>query len=471
MTTRSRRISTLLSSSYRGGGGCFYDHTYSYYLGLGSNLGDRFRNLREAVRLLEQEEEQNKTERDDRATMARATTRVTRVSFLYESAPMYKTDQPSFLNAAVKVLSPLDPPAMLRRIKRIEQSMGRETDTRSPFYVKNGPRPIDMDILLAHSVVKQHEDDGGGAEAASVGEEEEHVPIVMIEQHCTRRSLAEQQQQQQHQQAEEEKGDFATATLHQCDLTIPHPRIAERLFVLKPLMDVAGPGMMHPTLRCTLIKLAQNLLDGQRSSSSSSNSSNSRSETESAPSDRLVRVLPLPRGRLLYLNETLVMGILNVTPDSFSGDGGLAVARDPGDDIAMTPGEDSAGSGGAERAVRRGLRFIQEGANILDVGGESTRPGADPVDLGSEMQRVVPVIETLRELGAFMEKTALLFPHRDCSISSGSPLLSAGSFPALLIFPVALLLSFADLLSLSRRRSRRGHICRHSQRPGGPESH
>lgn len=69
------------------------------------------------------------------------------------------------------------------------------------------------------------------------------------------------------------------------------------------------------------------------------------------------------------------MGIVNVTPDSFS-DGGLYL--DPG------------------RAAERGLALIEEGADILDVGGESTRPGADPVPADEELRRVLPVVRALR---------------------------------------------------------------------------
>jgi dihydropteroate synthase len=82
------------------------------------------------------------------------------------------------------------------------------------------------------------------------------------------------------------------------------------------------------------------------------------------------------RGRELVLGErTLVMGIVNVTPDSFS-DGGMF--------------QDAA------NAVKHGLRLLEEGADLLDVGGESTRPGADPVGTDEERSRVLPVIEHLR---------------------------------------------------------------------------
>jgi dihydropteroate synthase len=74
----------------------------------------------------------------------------------------------------------------------------------------------------------------------------------------------------------------------------------------------------------------------------------------------------------------LIMGVVNVTPDSFS-DGGRFLD--------------------ADSAVEHGLRLTEEGAHILDIGGESTRPGADPVGEDEELQRVVPVIERLARSG------------------------------------------------------------------------
>ena len=85
--------------------------------------------------------------------------------------------------------------------------------------------------------------------------------------------------------------------------------------------------------------------------------------------------VPLPNGRTLELGaRTLVMGILNITPDSFA-DGGRYFD--------------------SERGVAAGLRMAADGADIIDVGGESTRPGADPLDAAEELRRVVPVIERL----------------------------------------------------------------------------
>ena len=78
--------------------------------------------------------------------------------------------------------------------------------------------------------------------------------------------------------------------------------------------------------------------------------------------------------RRLSLERTLVMGVLNVTPDSFS-DGGLWL--DP------------------KAAVDHALEMVDQGADIIDIGGESTRPGAEPVPVGEESARVLPVIESL----------------------------------------------------------------------------
>jgi dihydropteroate synthase len=93
-------------------------------------------------------------------------------------------------------------------------------------------------------------------------------------------------------------------------------------------------------------------------------------------------VVPLPAGRTLALGtRTLVMGVINVTPDSFA-DGG--VRFDP------------------ERAVEDGLRMVAHGADILDVGGESTRPGAKALDATEELKRVLPVVERLASAGVLV---------------------------------------------------------------------
>lgn len=87
----------------------------------------------------------------------------------------------------------------------------------------------------------------------------------------------------------------------------------------------------------------------------------------------------LCRGREIDLSCPVIMGIVNVTPDSFS-DGGKFY--DP------------------QRAIEHGFRLLEDGASILDVGGESTRPGAPEVSTEEELERVIPVIEALADAGA-----------------------------------------------------------------------
>lgn len=83
---------------------------------------------------------------------------------------------------------------------------------------------------------------------------------------------------------------------------------------------------------------------------------------------------PLPWG-----TRTFIMGIINVTPDSFSGDG-LVQREDP-----------------VDSAVARAAQFLREGADILDVGGESTRPGSAPVSEEEELERVIPTIQAIHK--------------------------------------------------------------------------
>lgn len=85
--------------------------------------------------------------------------------------------------------------------------------------------------------------------------------------------------------------------------------------------------------------------------------------------------LRLPSGTLILGERTLVMGILNITPDSFS-DGGLF--QDP------------------DAAVARAFEIERAGADLIDIGGESTRPGSEGVSAGEELRRVLPVLEKLR---------------------------------------------------------------------------
>src|SRR5512141_1033737 len=89
-------------------------------------------------------------------------------------------------------------------------------------------------------------------------------------------------------------------------------------------------------------------------------------------------LLTIGRRRLAWGERTYVMGILNLTPDSFSGDGLLG-------------SEETA----AQAALEQARRFLAAGAEFLDVGGESTRPGAAPVEAAEEIRRVVPAIRAI----------------------------------------------------------------------------
>ncbi|MGA2612617.1 MAG: 2-amino-4-hydroxy-6-hydroxymethyldihydropteridine diphosphokinase [Spirochaetia bacterium] len=131
---------------------------YTYYIALGSNLGDRENNLLRAWEMMERHATQR------------------RLSGLYESEPMYVTDQPLFLNAVGMASSDLEPGEMLDAVHRIEAQLGRDRSRER----RMGPRTIDLDILLCGDLV-----------------------------------------------------------VNKPDLIIPHPRMAERGFVLVPLVELS----------------------------------------------------------------------------------------------------------------------------------------------------------------------------------------------------------------------------------------
>jgi dihydropteroate synthase len=114
------------------------------------------------------------------------------------------------------------------------------------------------------------------------------------------------------------------------------------------------------------------------------------------PADGLARPHPAPlriRGcDLRFGSRTYVMGIINVTPDSFSGDGLLSEDSGPVAAVAA----DTAAEAAVEAAVAQAMRMVGEGADIIDIGGESTRPGHDPVSEPEELARVSRVVGALR---------------------------------------------------------------------------
>ncbi len=244
------------------------------FFSLGTNLGDREKNLRQALR-----------------GMGRFL-HLTAVSPIYETAPWGPiTDQPPFLNLCCGGKTALDPAALLRRCKDLERSLGRETGERW------GPRLIDIDLLFYDDLVLASE-----------------PPIV------------------------------------------PHPQIEKRGFVLRPLADIAAE-FVHPVLRTAVAGLLAAV-----------STDDIQWFKPAVPLSHL-----FPWGR-----RTFIMGIVNVTPDSFSGDGVWSETA------------------GAETAAARAVDFVRQGADIIDIGGESSRPGAEPVGEAAELERVLPALEAIR---------------------------------------------------------------------------
>lgn len=109
-------------------------------------------------------------------------------------------------------------------------------------------------------------------------------------------------------------------------------------------------------------------------------------------------------GRFRFtLEHPLIMGIVNVTPDSFSDGGHFS---------------------SVERAIEHGLRLREEGADILDIGGESTRPGATPVEVDEELRRVLPVLEGLRNCGAALSIDTMKTPVMAATLAAGADMIN-----------------------------------------------
>jgi dihydropteroate synthase len=114
--------------------------------------------------------------------------------------------------------------------------------------------------------------------------------------------------------------------------------------------------------------------------------------------------MPFVCGRFEFaLDRPLVMGIVNVTPDSFS-DGGRF----------LEPGQ----------AIEHGLRLRAEGADILDIGGESTRPGARLVSLDEELARVLPVLAGLRDCGAALSVDTMKPEVMRAALAAGADMIN-----------------------------------------------
>jgi len=144
------------------------------YIGIGSNLGDRGKNIADAVNCIEQEKSLN----------------LTKQSSLYETGAVGGPPQGKFLNGALEVETNLPPRDLLERLKGIERKLGRDFSE-----VRWGPRTIDLDILL-----------------------------------------------------------YGNLILNEPGLTIPHPLFHKRVFVLRPLAEIA-PEIKHPVLKKTVKEL------------------------------------------------------------------------------------------------------------------------------------------------------------------------------------------------------------------------
>lgn len=124
-------------------------------------------------------------------------------------------------------------------------------------------------------------------------------------------------------------------------------------------------------------------------------------------------------GRRLSLEEPLIMGVMNITPDSFSDGGKFFQHSDPVLDYALAQGE----------------AMIADGARILDIGGESSRPGAEPIGHVEEVRRVIPVIEALTNLDGLISVDTYHVETARIAVAAGADIIndiSGGADPAML---------------------------------------
>ncbi|GAB2242768.1 hypothetical protein Droror1_Dr00019543 [Drosera rotundifolia] len=258
-------------------------------IALGSNIGDRISNFNKALRSLKE-----------------SGVDITRHGCLYETEPAYVTDQPHFLNSAVRGVTKLGPRELLRVLKRIEKEMGR-TDG-----IRYGPRLIDLDILF-----------------------------------------------------------YGKHTVYSDDLTVPHERIWERPFVLAPLIDLLGSSLETDTVASwhSFSKLPGGLFEAWEKLGGES----------LIGKDGMRRVLPVGNSLWDWSKRTAVMGVLNLTPDSFS-DGGKYHTVD--------------------NAVAHIHQMISDGADIIDLGAQSTRPMATRISVEEELERLIPVLEASKDITA-----------------------------------------------------------------------
>jgi dihydropteroate synthase len=121
--------------------------------------------------------------------------------------------------------------------------------------------------------------------------------------------------------------------------------------------------------------------------------------------------------RFTWGSRTYLMGILNITPDSFSGDG-LLVGNDDGQ--ALERGEVI-----LDQVLDQARGFVSAGVDILDVGGESTRPGSSPIDVETELSRILPVIKALvREFNVLISVDTYKHEVAEASLEAGAHMIN-----------------------------------------------
>lgn len=257
-------------------------------IAIGSNVGDRLNNFSQALQLMKKS----------------GILQVTRHGCLYETAPAYVTDQPRFLNSAVRGTTSLGPHELLTELKKIETDMGRTNG------IRYGPRPIDLDILF-----------------------------------------------------------YGKLRINSNVLVVPHERIWERPFVLAPLMDLLGSRIENDTVAAwhSLAEAPGGIFESWE-----------RLGGESLiGTEGMKRVLPVGNKLWDWSEKTSIMGVLNLTPDSFS-DGGMFLS--------------------VESAVSQARLMISEGADIIDLGAQSTRPSAARISPDEELERLIPVLESVLKM-------------------------------------------------------------------------
>lgn len=260
------------------------------YLAFGSNLGHQLNNINQAIKELNHHENIN----------------VLQTSSLYKSKPMYYLDQGDFVNGCLKIETTLTPHELLKVLKSIEyESLQRIK------HFDNGPRSIDLDILLYDSII-----------------------------------------------------------LNTPDLNIPHIRMIERNFVLFPLCDLLPPTFIHPVtaepIHSHLEQLQPLSKDVQESIEL----------TTLVPFDNTDTFKYMEFDLINNKTKTQLMSILNITPDSFS-DG-----SESNMDIAVI--------------MAKVAEMKANDVDVVDVGGCSTRPGSDQPSVETELSRVLPVVEAIK---------------------------------------------------------------------------